>query len=339
MPFSPLAPVQSMTLPLVDAYHRAITYMRISITDRCNLRCVYCMPEAGLDWMRHLLTDDDILRIVGVAARRGLKKVRITGGEPLVRPGVAALLRRLAQVTGLSDLALTTNGVFLAEQAQDLYDAGLRRLNVSLDSLNPATFARIVRRDLFDRVWEGIERAEQVGFAPIKINVVLQRGINDHEMSDFIRLIFRKPYQIRFIEQMPCATWETWVRAYRPFTPIREEIEAQWGAMTPVPNAQHAGPAEVYALPGAMGTIGFIHAVSHDFCDRCNRIRLTADGKIRPCLFSEMAVDLLPALRADCDDATLDALLHQSLRIKPEYHELDMLPREKMLATMVNIGG
>jgi cyclic pyranopterin phosphate synthase len=328
-------------MSMVDGQGRQITYLRISLTDRCNLRCVYCMPEEGLQWMPsgEILTDDEVVRIVALALRRGLKKVRFSGGEPLVRHGLASLVARVCALPGLEDVSITTNGVFLAAQARRLYDAGLRRINVSLDSLQPENFARIVRRDLFDQVWEGIEDAERVGFDPIKINVVLQAGVNDHEVSDFVRLTFRKPYHVRFIEQMPCANWEAWVRAYRPSAPVLAQIAAEFGAPIPLPVRNHAGPAELYRLQGALGVIGFIHAVSHDFCDRCNRMRLTADGKIRPCLFSEITVDLLPALRNGASDATLNALLDQALRIKPEYHELDRMPREKALLTMVNIGG
>ncbi len=327
--------------PLVDLYRRSITYLRVSVTDRCNLRCVYCMPEEEMHWApkEHLLTYEEILRIVTVAARRGLRKVRITGGEPLVRQGIVDFVEMLRHVPGLAQVAMTTNGVFLAGCADDLYRAGLRQLNISLDSLNPKTFAEIVRRDIFDQVWSGIEAAERAGFSPIKINVVLQRGVNDQEVLDFARLTLRKPYHVRFIEYMPCARWETWVRTYQPFTPTREAIEAQLGPLTPVPSGPDAGPAENMRIEGAPGVIGFIHAVSHDFCDRCNRVRLTAEGSIRPCLFSDIAVNFKVALRSGCDDAEIDRLLDQALRIKPEYHELDMIPQEKKLTDMIHIGG
>ncbi len=326
---------------MIDAYRRSITYLRVSLTDRCNLRCTYCMPEEGIDWMptANILTDDEIVRVVAIAARCGLKKVRLTGGEPLVRGGVPDLVRRLYALPGIEEVTLTTNGVLLAQQASALYAAGLRRINISLDTLRPETFATIVRRDLFHLVWEGIAAAERVGFDSIKINAVLQEGINDTEVLDFVRLTFQTPYHIRFIEQMPCADWEMWRRVYQPFLKAREIIESTWGPLSPVESDAEAGPAEVFKLSGARGTIGFIHAVSHDFCDKCNRIRLTADGKIRPCLFSEMVVDLRPALRSGADDSVIDGLLHLSLAIKPEYHELDMIPQQKALRAMINIGG
>ncbi len=326
---------------MTDAYQREITYLRVSVTDRCNLRCVYCMPEEGIDWAprEDLLSYEELLRIVTVAARRGLRKVRITGGEPLVRRGIVGFVEMLSRVPGLSQIAMTTNGVFLSSCAADLYQAGLRQINVSLDSLDPATFSRIVRRDLFHQVWDGIEAAERAGFSPIKINVVLQQGVNHHEVIDFARLTLRKPYHVRFIEFMPCAQWETWVQTYKPFTPTRDEIEARFGPLIPVQSGPDAGPAENMRIAGAPGVIGFIHAVSHDFCDTCNRLRLTAEGAIRPCLFSPIAVDFKTALRSGCDDREIDRLFDLALRIKPEYHELDMIPHEKKLASMVNIGG
>lgn len=328
---------------LIDSYQRVITYLRVSITDRCNLRCVYCMPEEGLAWTptHEILTYDELTRIIAIAAKRGLQKVRVTGGEPLVRTGVVGFVNTLTHIPGLKEVALTTNGVFLKDLAAGLYQAGLRRVNVSLDSLNRETFSKIVRRDIFDRVWEGIKEAERVGFDPIKINVVLQRGVNDHEVIDFVRLTTERPYHIRFIEYMPCANWDTWLETYKPFTPVMEEIQAAFGEMVPVSlsNADNAGPAVNYRLPGAPGVVGFIHAVSHDFCDTCNRIRLTADGKMRPCLFSDIAVDFREVIRSGCADECIDDLLSQVLYTKPKYHELDAIPKEKKLVTMVNIGG
>lgn len=330
-------------IPLVDTYKRAVTYMRVSITDRCNLRCVYCMPEEGLDWTpaEEILTYDELTRIITVAAKRGLRKVRVTGGEPLVRKGVVGFIEQLSRVPGLKELALTTNGVFLKELAGPLYKAGLRRINISLDSLNPKTFAEVVRRDIFHKVWEGIEETERVGFTPLKINCVLQQGVNDHEVMEFVRLTQRKPYHVRFIEYMPCANWDTWQKTYKPFSAVVDEVESQFGKLIPVSgsNENDAGPSENFRIPGAPGVVGFIHAVSHDFCDTCNRVRMTADGKIRPCLFSEIAVDFREAIRSGCSDDVIESLLDQVLYVKPEYHELDMIPEEKKLTTMVNLGG
>ena len=328
---------------LLDSYQRQITYMRISITDRCNLRCAYCMPEEGIDWKpkESILRYEEILRIVAVAVKRGLKKVRVTGGEPLVRQGVIEFIKMLHQQPGLETIALTTNGVFLPEAAEALYDAGLRHINISLDSLHTETFAKIVHRDIFDRVWKGIEECERIGFDPIKINCVLQAGVNDHEVIDFARLTQQKPYHVRFIEYMPCANFAYWTETYRPFRLTLDAIEAKVGKLIPIgqPNDGLAGPAENFKLPGGKGVIGFIHAVSQDFCASCNRIRLTADGQMRPCLYGTAMVDFRTALRADCSDEMISDLLDQVMHVKPKYHELDLIPQEKQLLTMVNIGG
>jgi len=301
------------------------------------------MPEEGLNWTPtdEILTYDEMARIISVAATRGLRKVRLTGGEPLVRKGILGFVEQLNQIPGIDELAMTTNAVFLKDMAADLYKAGLRKINISLDSLNPKKFAEIVRRDIFHMVWDGIEAAEEIGFSPLKINVVLQQGVNDHEVMDFVNLTRQKPYHIRFIEYMPCANWETWKKTYKPFQAVVDEVEKKFGKLIPVSgsNENDAGPAENFRLPDAPGIVGFIHAVSHDFCDTCNRVRLTADGKIRPCLFSEIAVDFRDALRNGCSDKEIAGLLDQVLYVKPEYHELDMIAEQKALTTMVNIGG
>jgi len=301
------------------------------------------MPEEGLNWTPtdEILTYDEMARIISVAATRGLRKVRLTGGEPLVRKGIVGFVEQLNQIPGIDEIAMTTNAVFLKDMAADLYKAGLRKINISLDSLNPKKFAEIVRRDIFHMVWDGIEAAEEIGFSPLKINVVLQQGVNDHEVMDFVELTRRKPYHIRFIEYMPCANWDTWKKTYKPFQAVVDEVEKEFGKLIPVSgsNENNAGPAENFRLLGAPGIVGFIHAVSHDFCDTCNRVRLTADGKIRPCLFSEIAVDFRDALRNGCGDEEIAGLLDQVLYVKPEYHELDMIAEQKALKTMVNIGG
>jgi len=229
----------------------------------------------------------------------------------------------------------------LPEAAEALYDAGLRHINISLDSLHPETFAKIVHRDIFDRVWKGIEECERIGFDPIKINCVLQAGVNDHEVIDFARLTQQKPYHVRFIEYMPCANFAYWTETYRPFRLTLDAIEAKVGKLIPIgqPNDGLAGPAENFKLPGGKGVIGFIHAVSQDFCASCNRIRLTADGQMRPCLYGTAMVDFRTALRADCSDEMISDLLDQVMHVKPKYHELDLIPQEKQLLTMVNIGG
>jgi GTP 3',8-cyclase len=334
---------------LEDSFQRRITYLRVSITDRCNLRCTYCMPAEGIDWKDRdeILSYEELYRIIRIAVQRGLKKVRVTGGEPTVRRGLAEFVAKLNSLKseGLEEIAMTTNGILLKHSARSLYDAGLRHLNISIDSLDPETFHRVTRGDVFDRVWEGLEEAERVGFDPIKINAVLQKGINtdDGEVDRFIDLLFQKSYEIRFIEFMPCANWEQWQKEYKGAVDVRGHIEAKYGKLEQVrePNEGHNGPARVFQVPGAKGRLGFITAVSdaEHFCDRCNRVRLSADGKIRPCLFSDIEVDFREALRRHCQDQEIHWLFDQVMGIKPERHKLDDYAQEKMLTSMISIGG
>lgn len=334
--------------PLIDSFMRQITYLRVSITDRCNFRCTYCMPEHGIDWMErdHLLRFDEIIRLLSVAATRGLQKIRITGGEPLVRQGVTDLVSGIHQIPGITDIALTTNGYFFKDCAEGLFKAGLKRVNISLDSLNKEKFARISRRDVWDRVWEAIETAEKVGFSPVKVNVVLMKGVNDDEAVDFARLTLTRPFHIRFIEYMPASgDWEDWTNKYMPVAVIKEQMRKEIGELVPVSSLRDktgeisAGPSDNFRFDGAPGVVGFITAISNEFCASCNRIRLSADGRIRPCLFSEIGVDFREALRRGAADDELNALFDQVLEIKPKDHELNERPDEKQLKAMVHIGG
>lgn len=337
-----MAPQQEEFAILKDNFNRKISYMRISITDRCNLRCTYCMPAWGFEWMdrNSLLTYDEILRLVRVAAKRGLYKVRVTGGEPLVRDGVVDFVAGVSAIEGITEITLTTNAVLLKKYAEGLKKAGLQRVNISLDSLDPKKFEEVTRGHVFWKVWEGIEEAERVGLAPIKINVVLQNGVNDMEAVDFAKMTIEKPYDIRFIEYMPVNDYEDWKSKYIPVAEIKDRIAKELGELIPVVETESAGPAKNYRLEGAKGGVGFITAISDNhFCEKCNRVRLTADGKIRPCLFSAIEVDFLEALRSNCGDEELDSLFDQVLGIKPQAHDLDKFSEEKMLKAMVNIGG
>jgi cyclic pyranopterin phosphate synthase len=325
-----------------DRYGRTINYLRLSVTDRCNLRCRYCVPEGGVEWMPrdHHLTDDEILRIVTAAAEWGLSKIRITGGEPLVRPGIVGLVARLARVPGITDLAMTTNGLLLARDAEPLRRVGLHRVNVSVDTFDRAKFARITGSDGLDKVWKGIEAARRAGLVPVKLNMVVQRGINDDECVAMARLTLDRPYHVRFIEYMPVADFECWQARHVPNGDVRAMISRSLGPLQPVERREHDGPAQSYRLDGAAGRLGFISAISDDqFCERCNRLRLTADGKLRPCLFSPIEVDLRAAVRSGCGDDELHALVDQALAIKPPAHELSAAPRDHMLVTMINLGG
>jgi cyclic pyranopterin phosphate synthase len=325
-----------------DQYGRQISYLRLSVTDRCNLRCRYCVPAGGVEWMArdHHLTDDEIIRIVRVAAQRGLSKIRITGGEPLVRPGIVELIAELARIPGIRDLPMTTNGLLLARYAEPLKQAGLHRVNVSVDTFDRAKFALITGRDGLDMVWKGIEAAARAGLAPIKLNMVVQRGLNDDECVAMARLTQDHPYHVRFIELMPVADFDEWHARHLPNSEVMAMISRSLGPLRPVEREEPDGPAQSYQLDGAAGRLGFISAISDDhFCDRCNRFRLTAGGMLRPCLFSSREVDLRSVLRSGGSDDELHARFDHALAVKPAAHELTPDSRERMLVTMINIGG
>jgi cyclic pyranopterin phosphate synthase len=308
-----------------DNYGRKIDYLRVSVTDRCNLRCVYCMPMEGVPWKPHagILRFEQIAHMVEAAAGLGFRKIRLTGGEPLVRKGLVDLVAAVAATPGIEEVSLTTNGTLLSHFARDLADAGLARVNVSLDTLQPDRFRRITRLGDIDMVWQGIQAAERAGLAPLKINVVVIRGLNDDELTDFARLTFAHAWHVRFIELMPVGDGLDWgpgmpARAQR-FLPV-EEIRgslAALGSLTPVGGPRGNGPARYYQMPGARGSIGFISPLTEHFCGTCNRLRLTADGRLRPCLFSERGVPVKPSLDAGAHGPELQALIRQAIGIKP----------------------
>lgn len=325
---------------LTDTFHRSIDYLRISITDRCNLRCIYCMPEEGVPPCAHedILRYEEIERVVRVAAALGVRKIRLTGGEPLVRLGVVELVRALARIPGIADLAMTTNGILLSRYAAPLAEAGLHRVNVSLDSLQPERFHAITRLGDLATVLAGIDAAFAAGLEPVKINTVVMRGQNDDEVVALARKTLDAPWHVRFIEWMPVgAAARDWRARVVASAELRAQIEAALGALTPA-EVDGAGPARIYRLPGAAGTLGFIGAVSEHFCAQCNRLRLTADGKLRPCLLATDELDLRAALRDGSDDAAIQALLLEAVRRKPGRHHLaDEKPIEDR--SMAQIGG
>ncbi len=307
---------------LRDQFGRSIEYLRISITDRCNFRCVYCMPADGLPWLPKgdILRYEEIAEVVRQLAPLGLRRVRITGGEPTIRPELPALLRMLRAVPELEDLALSTNGVKLPEMAAALADAGLNRVNISADSLQPSRIAAIARRDLgFDLV-RSAAAATAAGLDPVKVNVVVMRGINDDEVVDFAALTIDHPWHVRFIELMPVGelrdlTWDHVV----PTAEVLERIESL-GALTPDAGpARGNGPARYLRLPNAKGTIGVITPMTHTYCESCNRVRLTADGRLRTCLFGDHEVLLRDAVRAGLP---LEPLFRKALSEKPKEHQL-----------------
>jgi cyclic pyranopterin phosphate synthase len=307
---------------MTDGFGRRIEYLRISVTDKCNLRCVYCMPEEGLPWLKReeILSYEEIAEVVRAMAGLGLKRVRITGGEPLVRRDLPVLIRALRRIPEIEDIALSTNGVLLAEQAEALRAAGVDRLNVSLDSLRPERIDAIARRaGSAEAIFRGLEAAERAGFAPLKVNCVVMRGRNDDEVADFARITLARPWHVRFIEVMP--TGENLSVSDHEYVPAAEMLEriAAIGELRAVAGPGGNGPARYFALPGARGTVGVITPMSHLYCERCNRMRLTADGQLRPCLFGHLQTDLRGALRRG---EPLEPLIRHTLRIKPERHWL-----------------
>lgn len=331
-------------MELRDGFHRIIDYLRISITDRCNLRCVYCMPPGGVSPVGHkdILTYEEIIRVVSVAAGLGVRKVRITGGEPLARKNVTYLIASLKKIEGIEDLSLTTNGVLLEKYAKEIADAGLDRVNVSMDSLRPERYREITRGGDIERVLRGIRAAEQAGLLPVKINMVPVRDLNEDEIGDFATVTLKSPYHVRFIEFMPIGAGGFWNNErYISTVEIREAAE-KLGPLHPV-RVRKMGPAKYFRFENAPGVIGFISALTHHFCGDCNRLRITADGKLRPCLFSETEIDLKPALRRSSGDAEVERMLRLSLEVKPEGHNIGgrVISRERFsgLKPMSRIGG
>jgi cyclic pyranopterin phosphate synthase len=307
---------------MIDPFGRRVEYLRISVTDKCNLRCVYCMPEEGLPWLKkdQLLTYEEIRAIIQVMAPMGLRRIRLTGGEPLVRKNLPRLVDLLASISGIEEVSLTTNGVLLKELAKPLKNAGATRVNISLDSFRPERVDALARRKgTFERVLEGLEAAEKAGLEPIKINVVLIRGKNDDEIADFAEVTRGRPWHVRFIEIMP--TSSNLELSANDFFSCQEALERlkELGELEPVAGPEGNGPAAYFRFPGARGTVGVITPMSHNFCEGCNRLRLTADGQLRPCLFGEIQTNLRDPLRAG---ENLVPLIENTLRIKPERHDL-----------------
>jgi cyclic pyranopterin phosphate synthase len=328
-------------LPYRDDFGRAINYLRVSVTDRCNLRCIYCMPPEGVEKLSHLdvLSYEELALIVQAAAELGISKVRLTGGEPLARLGLAEFVRMIASIPGIDDLSLTTNGTLLARHAATLAAAGLNRVNISLDTFRPERFARITRLGRLEDVWAGIAAAETANLTPIKFNVVVVRGLNDDEVADFARRTISDGWNVRFIELMPIGASADWAgNGSVPIPEIRARIEAEVGPLTTVHGPRGNGPARYHQLDGAQGTIGFIGALSDHFCSSCNRLRLTADGRLRPCLMSDREIDLRQALRSGADLEAVQAILAQAIHLKPQRHHLEeaRAPRDR---TMSQIGG
>ena len=330
-----------VTEQLKDKGQRVINYLRLSVTDRCNLRCMYCMPEEGIEYIPHseILTYEEMLQIVRLSIHNGIRKVRLTGGEPLVRKGFISFLERLCKMGELHEVTLTTNGVLLKKFAADIKDCGIFRINVSLDSLRPERFFHITGRDYFDQVWEGIQETERLGFNPIKINVVAIKGVNDDEILDFARLTLKKPYHIRFIELMPIGKKNSWSsEKFISTDEIQRQIRSL-GALKPIRSNSFDGPAQRFVLEGGKGEIGFIGALSHHFCETCNRLRLTAEGHLRGCLFSDQEIDIKGPLRNGKGYDYLSELIRLAIKNKPKDHGLMRHGLRKCVRQMSSIGG
>jgi cyclic pyranopterin phosphate synthase len=335
---------------LVDSLGRKITYLRVSITDRCIYRCIYCKPEEQFEFIPHeeILRYEEIMEIIEEAVNLGVTKVRITGGEPLVRKGVVDFIKKLREIKKLEDISLTTNGFFLSEYAEKLKDAGLNRVNISLDSLQEEKYKKITRGGSLEKVLKGIDSALKAGLLPIKINTVLFRGINDEEVEDFVRLTLERPLSIRFIELMPSLEGiiDNYKDKFISGLNIKENLAKKY-SFNPIKTNSGNGPAKYYQIEGGKGTIGFITALSQHFCQTCNRIRLTSEGKIRPCLFSNQEIDLKKALREVGNSGEGQILrrkvirdkIEMAVKLKPKGHKIKEGISNNLFFKMSRVGG
>lgn len=329
-------------LPLLDSFGRRHTNLRISVTDRCNIRCFYCMPAENVQFMnrRDLLSFEEIERLVRLLVPLGVNKIRLTGGEPLVRRHLEVLVAKLAAIEGIDDIGMTTNGILLAEQAQGLFEAGLRRLNVSLDALDPVRFREVTRREGYEEVLRGIEVARQVGFDPIKINAVSIRGVTETEIVPFGHFARESGCEVRFIEYMPLDADCAWERDKVLFADeIRQVLAREIMPLNPVQEPGHLAPATEYVFSDGRGRVGFIPSVSQPFCDHCNRFRLTADGKLRNCLFSLEETDVRTLLRDNAGDAEIVAAVRECLLSKWAGHHINAADFVQPQRPMYSIGG
>lgn len=328
---------------LRDTFGRVITYLRISLTDRCNMRCVYCMPVNGIRWIpsAELLSDDQIVQIVEKAVGLGIHKIRLTGGEPLIRPGILALVRRIAAVPGIQDLSMTTNALLLEKLAEPLGKAGLNRVNISLDTLDKDKFLRITRERNFERVWKGILAAEKAGLFPIKLNAVIVRGLNSDELPSLASLTIDHPWDVRFIEIMPIGNTQDWGKDF-PTPDARyfsvQEMRATLASfnMRPVPATTASETARTFRIPGALGSVGFISPLGEHFCENCNRLRLTADGRLRSCLVKPAEVSLREALQGG---EPLEKFFIEAVSNKPMQYDLLISEPAGTWRGMSQIGG
>ncbi|MBT5029142.1 MAG: GTP 3',8-cyclase MoaA [Nitrospinaceae bacterium] len=326
---------------LVDGMGRTIVNLRISVTDRCNFRCTYCMPADNVEFMDRskLLSFEEIHRVVSVVSQLGINRIRLTGGEPLMRKDLPSLIKMINKVDGIDDIAMTTNAYFLKEHAQNLKDAGLKRLNVSLDALDPEKFRDVNRRDCLQSVLDGLEAARNIGFKSIKINAVAVRNFSETEIMGLIEMGRSDGFEIRFIEFMPLDSDKVWERDKVLFGHEIVDLIKENYELIPVDNSLEIGPASEYTFADGKGKIGIITAVSNPFCDHCNRIRMTADGKLRTCLFSADETNLKELIRSGADDATIAETIRQAVLIKEPGHKINLDDFERPDRAMHAIGG
>ncbi len=328
-------------IKLFDSWQRQINYLRISVTDLCNLNCMYCSAGSIPHLPRsEILSYEEIERVVQVAVSMGISRVRLTGGEPLARPELSKLVRMLAQIEGINDIALTSNGILLGKYAAELKEAGLKRVNVSLDTLREDRFKRITCGNKLKEVLGGIEAAHQAGLEPVKINMVVLRGINDDELLDFARKTITDGWHVRFIEFMPFQPAGAQSLETVPTIEVREHIQSL-GRLEPYTGMAGNGPARYYRFPGAKGTVGFITPMTEHFCNTCNRLRITSDGRLRPCLLAEDEINLKEALRNGASTEEIKRLIQQAVSLKREEHQLTggLAPDERNHRPMCQIGG
>lgn len=319
---------------MYDSHGRSINYLRVSLTDRCNLRCIYCMPDSGIEKKRHedILRFEEVLKIVRACAALGIEKVRYTGGEPLILKGIDRLIYETSCIPSIKDISITTNGILLYDMADDLKKAGLKRVNISLDTMDPEKFSTITRGGDVKRVLSAIEKCLRIGLHPVKINVVLMKGLNDMEAENFINLTRDMPIDVRFIELMPIGEA---VKLYGQCAMSSDEIIGRFPNLIPVKTSRSSTATE-YRMEGTMGTVGFIRPLSCKFCDSCNRIRLTSCGTIKPCLHSEKEINIKPYIN---DEIKLMEALKDAIFNKPAEHHLDLDEKSESLRMMYQIGG
>jgi cyclic pyranopterin phosphate synthase len=325
------------------AGNRPINYLRISVTDRCNFRCKYCIPSSPFNVIEHrkIARYEEILKIAALACDLGITKVRITGGEPFVRKGILDFLKELCRLEQLSDISITTNGALLTEtKIKRLIDLGIKRLNFSLDTLDPARFSKITQRDRFEKVWNAIMTAHKLGMSPIKVNAVILKGLNDDEIEDITALTLKYPFHIRFIEYMPMGDSDVEKKQQMLTQEIMDRIESRFGRLIPIQRSTNDGPAKKYQIPNGRGIVGFITAISSHFCSDCNRLRLTSRGTLRPCLLNNYEKDILTPLRKGATDDELKEIMISALAKKPSFHGLtDDKIKNAPISHMTSIGG